>query len=267
MFWSTKGGAGGVIAAKLVARSKPDGYTVFLGATGPLMIAPVVYKDVGFDPLKSFEPVSLIATTPYVLAVTNSLPVNSVADLIKLARQKHGQLNFASSGTGGPDHLAGELFKQMSGVDVTHVPYKGSGPALTDLMAGRVQFEFVSPLPSMPLAAAKKIRVIAVTSAHRSIGMPDLPTVAETGLPGFDVSPWYGLLVPVGTPPAIVARLNQELAIALQKKPLRDLLVKAGLDPQTDSPQAFAAFLATDARKWGALVESAHLTHTGDVGP
>ncbi len=254
-----KGGAGGALAAVDVARSPADGYTLFFGATGPLAIVPVVQSKVAFDPIKDFTPVTLVATTPYVLVVNNNLPVKTVADLIALARSKPGTLNFASAGTGGPDHLAGELFKLSANLQMQHVPYKGAGPALADVVAGQVQMEFASPLPAMPLVEAGRLRLLAVTTPQRSAALPQTPTVAESGLPGYDVTPWYGFLVRFGTPPAIVRRLHADLVKVMSKDDLRDSLKKRGLDPKTSTPEEFATFLAAEVGKWGKVVRDANV--------
>ncbi len=252
-----KGGAGGALAAVDVAQSKPDGHTIFFGATGPLAIVPFVQSKVGFDPIKDFAPVSLVATTPYVLVVNNDLPVKSVADLIALAKSKPGALNFASAGTGGPDHLAGELFKQSAGLQVQHVPYKGAGPALTDLVAGQVQFEFVSPLPAMPLVESRKLKLLAVTTPKRSAAIPDTPTVAESGLPGFDVTPWYGFLLPAGASPEVVKRVHADLVKVMSRDTIRESFTKRGLDPVTNTPEQFGAFIKAEVDKWGKVVRDA----------
>lgn len=252
-----KGGAGGAIAAAEVAHAQPDGYTILIGATGPNVIAPAVYgATVGFDPLKDLLPISLIATTPYVLVTNNSLPVKTVPELIAYAKAQAGKMNFASAGTGGPDHLAGELFKQMAGLSVVHVPYKGAGPALTDLMAGQVQFSFVSPLPSMPLVEAGKLRLLAVTGKERSPAMPSVPAVAET-VPGFEVAPWYGFFVPAGTPPAVVAKISADVRKVIASDEVQQALRKRGIDPVTNSPQEFSAFVRADLAKWTKIVKDA----------
>lgn len=252
-----KGGAGGAIAAAEVAHAAPDGYTILIGATGPNVIAPAVYgAGVGFDPLKDLTAVSLIATTPYVLVTNLSVPVKTVPELIAYAKAQGGKLNYASSGNGGPDHLAGELFKLMTGVSAQHVPYKGSGPALTDLMAGQVQYTFVSPLPSMPLVDAGKLRLLAVTGRERSSAMPSVPAVSES-VPGFEVAPWYGFFVPAGTPVAVVAKIAADAQKVIASDEVQQALRKRGLDPATNTPAEFAAFVRTDLAKWAKIVKDA----------
>jgi tripartite-type tricarboxylate transporter receptor subunit TctC len=254
-----KGGAGGAIAAAEVAHSAPDGYTILVGATGPNAIVPALYGSrARFDPLKDLIPVSLVATTPYVLVVNPALPVKSVAELIAYAKTQSGKLNFSSAGTGGPDHLAGELFKQLTGVQATHVAYKGSGPSLSDLVAGQVQYSFVSPLPAMPLVEAGKLRLLAVTGRQRSAAMPSVPTVAET-VPGFEVTPWYGFFVPAGTPQAIVAKIAADAAKVVANPDVQNALRQRGLDPQTNSPAEFDALLRKEIPKWTGLIKDAGL--------
>ena len=254
-----KGGAGGALAAMDVARSPADGYTIFFGATGPLAIVPFVQSKVNFDPIKDFQPVTLIATSPYVLVVNNQLPVKTVGDLITLARNKPGSLNFASAGTGGPDHLAGELFKLSANLQMQHIPYKGAGPALADVVSGQVQLEFVSPLPAMPLVESGRLRLLAVTTAQRSPAFANIPTVAESGLPGYDVTPWYGFLVKAGTPSAIVKKIHSDLMKVMAKEEMRESLKKRGLDPKTSTPEEFSTFLASEVNKWGKVVREANV--------
>ncbi len=252
-----KGGAGGTIAAAEVARSAPDGYTILIGATGPNVIGPAVYgANAGFDPLKDLIPISLIATTPYVLVTHPGLPVKTVPELIALAKARAGKMNYASSGSGGPDHLAGELFKQLTGASIVHVPYKGSGPALNDLVAGQVDFTFVSPLPAMPLVEGGKLRLLAVTSKQRTAAMSSVPSVSES-VPGFEVAPWYGFFVPAGTPPAIVARISADVRKLIALDEVQQQLRKRGIDPSTNTPQEFAAFVSADLAKWTKIVKDA----------
>src|SRR5205809_3388235 len=204
-------GAAGNIGAELVARSAPDGYTLLMGTVGTHAINASLYAKMPYDHVKDFAPVILVAGVPNVLEVNPALPVNSVADLIKLAKAKPGQINFASSGSGTSIHLSGELFKTMAGVDMTHVPYKGSAPALTDLMGGQVQLMFDNLPSALPQIKGGRLRAIALTSTTRAAVLPDIPTVAESGLPGFEASSWFGILAPAGTPPAIVTWINAEV--------------------------------------------------------
>ena len=254
-----KGGAGGGIAATEVARSAPDGYTLFIGATGPIAIVPALEgSGAGFNPVKDFAPISIIATTPYVLVVNNDLPVKSVAELIAYAKANPGKVNYASSGTGGPDHLAGEQFKAAAGISAVHIPYKGTGPALADLMGGQVQYLFGSPLPAMPLVDGGKVRLIAVTGKERSKAMPSIATVAET-LPGFEVVPWYGFFAPAGTPAPIVAKVAADLQRIMARDEIQQALRKRGIDPATNSPAEFTAFVRDEVGRWAAVAKSAGL--------
>src|SRR4029453_1006317 len=205
-------GAGGNIGAELVAKSAPDGYTLLMGTVGTHAINASLYPKMPYDHVKDFAPVILVAGVPNVLVVHPSLPVNSVQELIAYAKANPGKLNFASSGNGTSIHLSGELFKVMTGVQMTHVPYKGSAPALQDLIGGQVQLMFDNLPPSPPQIKAGKLRALGVTSAARAPALPDLPTIAESGLPGFEASSWFGVLVPAGTPPSIVTKLNAEIA-------------------------------------------------------
>lgn len=254
-----KGGAGGGIAVAEVARSAPDGYTILIGATGPNVIVPAVYgAAAGFDPLKDLVPISMLATTPYVLVANPTLPVKNVAELIAYAKAQSGKVNYSSAGSGGPDHLAGELFKQLTGLDVLHVPYKGAGPSLVDLMAGQVQYSFVSPLPSMPLVESGKLRLLAVTGRQRAPAMPSIPTVAET-VPGFEIAPWYGFFVSAGTPPAIVNKILADVRKVVATDEVQQALKKRGIDPQTSSPSEFSAFVRADLAKWSKIVKDANV--------
>lgn len=254
-----KGGAGGGIAVAEVARSAPDGYTILIGATGPNVIVPAVYgAAAGFDPIKDLVPISLLATTPYVLVSNPTLPVKNVAELIAYAKAQSGKVNYSSAGSGGPDHLAGELFKQLTGLDVVHVPYKGAGPSLVDLMAGQVQYTFVSPLPAMPLVESGKLRLLAVTGRQRAPAMPSIPTVAET-VPGFEIAPWYGFFVSAGTPPAIVNKILADVRKVVATDEVQQALKKRGIDPQTSSPSEFSAFVRADLAKWSRIVKDANV--------
>ena len=248
-------GAAGNIGSDLVAKSAPDGYTLLMGTVGTHAINPSLYAKMPYDHVKDFVPIILVAGVPNVLEVTPSLPVNSVADLIKLAKEKPGQLNFASSGSGTSIHLSGELFKTMTGVDMMHVPYKGSAPALTDLMGGQVQLMFDNLPSSLAQIKAGKLRAIAVTSAQRSPALPNIPTIAESGLPGFEASSWFGLLAPAGTPPAIVARVNADVNEWLQTAEAKEKLLAQGAIPAGGTPEQFAAHIRVETEKWAKVVK------------
>ena len=248
-------GAAGNIGSDLVAKSAPDGYTLLMGTVGTHAINPSLYSKMPYDHVKDFVPIVLVAGVPNVLEVTPSLPVNSVADLIKLAKEKPGQLNFASSGSGTSIHLSGELFKTMAGVDMVHVPYKGSAPALTDLMGGQVQLMFDNLPSSLAQIKAGKLRAIAVTSAQRAAALPNIPTIAESGLPGFEASSWFGLLAPAGTPPAIVARINADVNQWLQTSAAKEQLLAQGAAPAGGTPEQFAAHIRAETEKWAKVVK------------
>ncbi|HEV7414044.1 MAG TPA: tripartite tricarboxylate transporter substrate binding protein [Casimicrobiaceae bacterium] len=248
-------GAAGNIGSDIVAKSAPDGYTLLMGTVGTHAINPSLYTKMPYDHVKDFVPVVLVAGVPNVLEVTPSLPVNSVADLIKLAKEKPGQLNFASSGNGTSIHLSGELFKTMAGVDMMHVPYKGSAPAVTDLMGGQVQLMFDNLPSSLAQIKAGKLHAIAVTSAQRAPALPNVPTIAESGLPGFEASSWFGLLAPAGTPAAVVARINAEVNQWLQTAEAKEKLLAQGAVPAGGTSEQFAAYIRAETEKWAKVVK------------
>ena len=249
-------GAAGNIGADIVAKSPPDGYTLLMGTVGTHAINASLYAKMPYDHVKDFTPVILVAGVPNVLVVYPPLPVNSVQDLIKLAKSKPGQLNFASSGSGTSIHLSGELFKTMAGVDMTHVPYKGSAPALTDLMGGQVQLMFDNLPSALPQIKGGKLRAIAVTSLQRAPALPDVPTIAESGLPGFESSSWFGVLGLANTPPAIVARLNAEINKWLQSPEAKESLVAQGANAGGGTPEQFAAHIRAETEKWAKVVKA-----------
>ncbi len=249
-------GAAGNIGSELVAKSAPDGYTLLMATVGTHAINPSLYAKMPYDHVKDFAPVILVASVPNVLEVTPSLPVYTVADLIKLAKEKPGQINFASSGSGTSIHLSGELFKAMAGVDMTHVPYKGSAPAIADLIGGQVQVMFDNLPSSLPQIKAGKLRAIAMTSAQRAPALPEVPTIAESGLPGFEASSWFGLVAPAGTPPAIIARINAEVNQWLQSPEAKEKLLAQGAAAAGGSPEQFAAYISAETEKWARVVKA-----------
>jgi tripartite-type tricarboxylate transporter receptor subunit TctC len=249
-------GAAGNIGSDLVAKSAPDGYTLLMGTVGTHAINPSLYSKMPYDHVKDFAPVVLVAGVPNVLVVNPTLPVNSVADLIKLAKDKPGQINFASSGSGTSIHLSGELFKTMAGVDMTHVPYKGSSPALTDLIGGQVQIMFDNLPSALPQIKGGRLRAIAVTSLKRAPVLPDIPTINESGLPGFEASSWFGVLAPAGTPAAIVARINTEVNKWLQSADAREKLLGQGAEAAGGSPEQFANHIRAESAKWAKVVKA-----------
>jgi tripartite-type tricarboxylate transporter receptor subunit TctC len=248
-------GAGGNIGSELVARAAPDGYTLEMGTVGTHAINSSLYAKMPYDHVKDFAPVILVAAVPNVLVVNPAVPANSVRELIAYAKANPGKLNFASSGSGTSIHLSGELFKVMAGVEVTHVPYKGSAPALQDLLGGQVQLMFDNLPPSLPQIKAGKLRALGVTTAARSPALPDVPTIAESGLPGFESSSWFGVLAPAGTPPAIIAKLNAEIAKWLATPEAKDRLVAIGANGAGGSPEDFAKHIAAETAKWAKVVK------------
>jgi tripartite-type tricarboxylate transporter receptor subunit TctC len=249
-------GAGGNIGSDLVAKSKPDGYTLLMGTVGTHAINPSLYKNMPYDHVKDFAPVILVAGVPNVLVVNASLPVHSVPELIAYAKANPGKLNFASSGNGTSIHLSGELFKAMTGVEMTHVPYKGSAPALTDLIGGQVQLMFDNLPSSLPFIKAGKLRALAVTSGARAAALPDLPTLAESGLPGFEASSWFGVLAPAGTPRDIVAKLNGAIAGWLASPEAKEKLLAQGAVAAGGTPDDFARHIAAETSKWAKVVKA-----------
>jgi tripartite-type tricarboxylate transporter receptor subunit TctC len=248
-----RGGGGGTISAEAVARAAPDGYTLLL-ATGTHTINPSMYK-VSYDMVKDFAPVTLLASTPFILAVHPSVPASSVGELIKLAKSKPGALNYGSGGSGTPPHLATELFKTMAGVDMVHVPYKTVAAAITDLIAGQLQVMFTVGPAGLPQVRAGRIRGLAVSTAKRSSFAPDLPTVAESGLPGFDVFGWNGLLAPAGTPAPVIARLHGEIVKALQDREVNERIAGFGFEPVGNTPEEFGEFVKTDIARWAKVAK------------
>jgi tripartite-type tricarboxylate transporter receptor subunit TctC len=248
-------GAGGTLGTELGAKAPSDGYTIVMGGTGTLAISPALGRQLGYDPLTDFAPITLVATTPYVLVVHPSVPAKTVAELIKLAKAQPGKLNYASGGSGSAPHLIGAMFVSRAGIDVVHVPYKGSSPAKIDLVAGRVQLFFTGIPPVATEIRNGALRALGVTSAKRTSSLPDVPTIAESGLPGFDVSPWFGILAPARTSPAIVNRLNQEIVKVLRAPALRDRLTRAGVDVVGGTPKEFAAFIRSEMKQWAKAVK------------
>jgi len=249
-------GAGGNIGADFVAKSPADGYTLLMGAVATHAINPVLYGKVPYDPIKDFAPVALVAQVPNILVVNPSLPVKSVKELIEFARAKPGALNFGSGSTGSTGHLAGELFKTMAHVEMVHIPYKGAAAAMADLLAGQVQLMFDNLASALPNVKAGKLRALAVTTLRRSPALPDLPTIAEAGLPGFDLSTWFGIMLPAGTAPDIVARLNAEIVRALNAKDMRERLENMGTEPPPENtPEKFSAFIRSEAAKYAKVVK------------
>jgi tripartite-type tricarboxylate transporter receptor subunit TctC len=248
-------GAAGNIGSELVAKSAPDGYTLLMGTVGTHAINPSLYAKMPYDHVKDFVPVILVAGVPNVLVVNPSLPVNSVAELIAYGKANPDKLNFASSGSGTSIHLSGELFMAMTGVRMTHVPYKGSAPALQDLAGGQVQLMFDNLPSSLALIKAGKLKALAVTSAARAGALPDVPTVAESGVPGFEASSWFGILAPTGTPAPIVAKIDVEVAKWLASPEAREKLLAQGANAAGGTPDDFAKHIAAETAKWAKVVK------------
>lgn len=249
-------GAGGNIATELVAKSAPDGYTLLLN-TAAIAIAPNVYKNLQFDATKDFIAVSRLGFSPALVLVNPGVPAKSLSDLLALARAQPGKLNFGSSGTGASLHLATELFKTMAKVDMVHVPYKGSAPALTDLLGGQIQILFDALATALPLAKSGKVRALAVTTAERSPFAPDVPTISESGVKGYDFSIWYGIFAPAKTPAAVVTRLNGDIARAVQSPAVREQFAANGVTPKSDSLAGFTADLQRELRLWAEVSKAA----------
>jgi len=255
-----RGGAGGIIGAEIAARSAPDGHTLLLSGTASMAINPGLHKKLPYDPLKDFAPISMLGTAPSLLTVHPSLAVKTVKDLIALAQAKPGKLNFVSAGHGTPPHLAGELFKNMTGVNMVHVPYKGGGPALADLLAGQVELYFSGISSVLPFVKENRLRGVAVTSAKRTAVLPDTPTIAESGLPGFEVGNWYAVAAPAATPPAIIRRLNAEILTALTAPELKKRFFELAADPFGSTPEQLAAYNRSEITKWARAIKAAGIT-------
>jgi tripartite-type tricarboxylate transporter receptor subunit TctC len=256
-----KPGAGGNVGADLVAKSAPDGYSLLMGTVGTQSINVSLYPKMPYDPVRDFAPITLVAGVPNVLvlnpAKAEALKINSVADLVRYARANPGKLNMASSGNGTSIHLAGELFKAMTGTFMVHFPYRGSGPALLDLMGGTMDLMFDNLPSALPQIKAGKLKALAVTSAQRSAAVPELPTIAEAGpVKGFDASSWFGLVAPAGTPADIVNRLHQESAKALASAALKERLLSQGAIPGGNTPAEFTAYIAAETAKWAQVVKA-----------
>jgi tripartite-type tricarboxylate transporter receptor subunit TctC len=250
-----KPGAGGGVGADFTAKATPDGYTIMGGTISTHAINASLYKSLPYDPVKDFVPITLIARVPNMLVVNPEIPARNVAELVALLKANPGKYSFASSGNGTSQHLSGELFKSMAGVDMQHIPYKGSPPALQDVVAGQVAMTFDNITTAWPLAKAGKLRALAVTTAKRSSIAPDVPTLAESGLPGFEVGSWQGVFAPAGTPPGIVKRLNAEIVKALGMPDVREKLGALGAEIVADSPEEFAAFVKAEVVKWSDVVK------------
>jgi len=248
-------GAGGNLAAEAVAKSAPDGYTWLLGNNSILATNQSLYLSLPYDPVKDFAPVALVAIQPNILVVNPSVPATSVSELVSYLKKNPGKVNYASSGSGAAAHLAGELFKAMAGVDIVHVPYKGAQPALTDVIAGQVQMMFATSASVIPYIKANRLRALAVTTAQRSASVPELPTVSEAGVPGFEATTWHGVVVPAATPSGLIELLNKQINSALEEKDLKDRLTSLGAEIAIGTPQEFAGYIKRETPKWAKVVK------------
>ena len=251
-----RGGAGGAIGTEIAAKATPDGYTLLLGSAGPLAIQPGLTTRLRYDPLKDFAPITQVASMPFVLVVHPSLPVKSVQEFIALARAKPGQLNYGSPGTGSTTHLAAELLKMVAKINVVHVPYKGVAPALADLVGGQVQFMSGDLSSVMPQVKAGRLRALAVTGEKRSSFVPELPTIAESGVPGYAASGWFGVLAPAATPRGIITRLNAVIVKGIRGAEAHQRLAALGGDVVANTPAQFAAYMREDLAKWSKLIKA-----------
>src|SRR5258707_5912721 len=252
-----RGGASGNIGTEFAAHAAPDGYTILMGNVAPNAINVSLFRNLPFDPVADFAPLSLVASTPNILVVHPSTPVRTVRELIALAKAKPGTLNFASAGVGSSSHLAGELFRILAGADIVHVPYKGAGPAMGDVLSGQVQLYFATMPAAMPHVKTGKLAPVAVTSARRSQALPDLPTIAESGVPGYDASTWCGLLAPAHTPGAVITRLHEGVVKILANPALHEKLAEQGFQPVVSSPEEFGAHINSEIAKWSKVIRDA----------
>jgi tripartite-type tricarboxylate transporter receptor subunit TctC len=255
-----RGGAGSIIGTDMVAKAEPDGYTLLLGQSGPISINPAVYKDLRYDPLKDFAPITMTTAYPYILAVNAKLPVKSLQDFVTLAKSKPGELNYGTTGIGAANHLVTELFGSKAGLKMTHIPYRGTALAVADLIGGQVSMVFSDPVSVLPHLQAGTLRGLAVTSAQRSPVAPELPTIAESGYPGFEALAWHGILAPAKTPPNVINKLHAEIVKALQHPETKDVLVKQAMQPVGNTPAEFAAFIKQDIAIWKAVAAEADVS-------
>jgi len=255
-----RGGAGGVLGTDAVAKAEPDGYTIAITSAGALAISKSLQEKLPYDTLKDLKPVTLVAKVPELLVVANNVPAKSMPELLALAKAKPGQLNFASTGPGSMPHLAGELFKSAAGIDIVHVPYKGAAPALTDVIAGHVQIMFATAASVVPHIQSGRVRALAVTPLKRTAVFPDLATIDELGLKGFDATTWHGLVAPAKTPRDIVVRLHRATVEALNDTAVRKSLTDLGVDIVGNTPEEFAAYIKAEIPKWTAIVRASGAT-------
>lgn len=251
-----RGGAGGSVGMEIAARSAPDGYTLVLGSSGNLAVNPALNAKLPYQPLKDFQPLTQTTSGPQILVIHPGVQAKSVQEFIALAKAKTGQLNYASGGTGTTTHLAAELFKLSTGANIVHVPYKGTGQALSDLIGGQVQMMMSSMLPAIPHVRAGRLRGLAVTSARRAAVYPELPTLAESGLPGFETTSWHGMLAPAGTPKAISNRIHAELVKTLNQPDVKAIFANQGMDVVANTQEEFAAYIRSETAKWTKVIKA-----------
>jgi tripartite-type tricarboxylate transporter receptor subunit TctC len=255
-----KGGAGSIVGTEVVAKAEPDGYTLLLGQSGPISINPAVYKTLPYDPVKDFAPVTMTTAYPYILVVNSELPAKSLQEFVALAKSKPGAMNYGSTGVGAANHLVAELFNSKADLKMTHVPYRGTALAVGDLLGGQLTMVFGDPISVLPHIKSGKLRALAVTSLARSPVASEVPTVAESGYPGFEALAWHGILAPARTPPTIVRKLNEEIAKALGDPETRALLVNQAMQTVGSTPEEFAAFIQKDIAIWKAVAAAANVT-------
>ena len=256
-----KAGAGGNVAAQHIAMAAPDGYTIHLTSVGPMSVAPHLVKDLAYDPRRDIAPITMGVVFPNVMVVHMGVPAKTLDEFVALAKQKPGQINYASAGVGGAGHLAGELFKERAGINMVHVPYKGGGPAMTDLLAGRIDMYIGVPSTVAPHVEAGKLRALATTGARRSSTMPAVPTVVESGYPGFEATNWYAFVAPGRTPKDLLDFWNRELTKVLNDPQVRAELAKHGLDPAPGTREELARYIEQESQKWGKVVREAKITN------
>jgi tripartite-type tricarboxylate transporter receptor subunit TctC len=255
-----KPGAGGNIATDYVAKSAPDGYTILLGSVGSLTVAPHIVKKLPYDPQRDLAPITMAVVFPNVLVVHPSVPAQNLAEFVKLAKEKPGQVTYGSSGIGGAGHLAGELFRIVAKIDIVHVPYKGGGPAVADLLGGQITSVFATPASGGGHVKAGKLRALATTGAKRTPFLPDVPTIAESGYPGYEATNWYAYVAPAKTPKDILERLNRELVDVLSASDVREQLSNHGLEPMPGTSEELAKYMQREYETWGRVVKEAKIT-------
>jgi tripartite-type tricarboxylate transporter receptor subunit TctC len=252
-----RGGAGSIIGTELVNKSEPDGYTLLLGQSGPIAINPAVYRQLPYDPIKGFSPISMTTSYPYIIVVNPALGVKTLQEFVALARSKPGELNYGTTGVGAANHLVTELFDSKAGIKMTHIPYRGTALAVADLLAGQVQVVFADPVSALQQINAGTLLALAVTSKERSPVAPAIPTVSESGYPGFDANAWHGFLAPANTPPAIISKLNREIVAALKDPETRTLLEKQAMQIIGSTPEAFASSIQQEIAVWKQVAAEA----------